>query len=345
MHRSRLYLSLSFDVSSLAPCPSSALALLGCGHTHIRSIMQISYSLHQFSCFNSRHALSRALPFICLLHRPNAKKVTEQASHGASGASYFHGFVCSDVASSVSPAARHNESLGPALRSWQPTTRHQAPRCSSTGADTADTMMCWLARAVGNTARGTLRTHQRVSSVECGVKSLCYRLYVRHLRRSQNTHTIETTPLRQRHTHTLRRNTTTRHSGDKRSTAKSVSYEKAENSIVRIFVRRCSAMRKLSWYKKNSSRAVLWRASTSQRSRSQARPSRPVRVERRTCCCRWRSRPEGLDLRHVELGSCAHKQPHSVRCVPRVQGGAGMCGAAKRGSRVVWPIPTGLTPD
>ena len=94
-------------------------------------------------------------------------------------------------------------------------------RCSSTGADTADKMMCWLARAVGNTVRGTLRTHQRVSSVECGVKSLCYRLYVRHLRRSQNTHTIETTPLRQRHTHTLRRNTTTRHSGDKRSTSKS----------------------------------------------------------------------------------------------------------------------------
>ena len=109
--------------------------------------------------------------------------------------------------------------------------------------------------------------------------------------------------------------------------------EKSKNSIVRIFVRRCSAMCGSSSYKKNSSRAVLRRASTSQRHAHGARPSRPVRVAQRTCCCCWRSRPAGLGWGHVEPGSCAHKQPHRVRFAPRGQGGAGMCGAARGGSR------------
>ena len=94
-------------------------------------------------------------------------------------------------------------------------------RCSSTGADTVDTMMCWLARrAVGSGARHTAHPSTCES---CGVWSevVVLQTLCKTLRRSQNTHTTETTPLRQRHTHTLRRNTTTRHTGNKRSTAKS----------------------------------------------------------------------------------------------------------------------------
>ena len=60
------------------------------------------------------------------------------------------------IASPASPGCSSDEGLGPALRSWQPMARHQAPvleHYSSTGADTVDTMpCCWLARMCGQHA-------------------------------------------------------------------------------------------------------------------------------------------------------------------------------------------------
>ena len=212
----------------------------------------------------------------------------------------------------------------------QPTTRQQASvlehRCRHRRRD--DALIASRAELWAVTA-AALDVGCGLRSVECVLKPLCGRVYVKHARRSQITHTTETAT---QQTHTLRRGTYNTAS-ETQTFNRQISYEKSKSSIVRIFVRRCSAMCESSSYKNNSSRAVLQRASTSQRCAHRGKPSRPVRVEGRTCCCRWRSRPAGLDLRHVEPGSCAHKQYHRVRFAPRGQGWAWMCGAARGGSR------------
>ena len=211
-----------------------------------------------------------------------------------------------------------------------PTMRQQAPVldhwCRHRRRD--DALIASRAELWGVTA-AALDVGCGLRSVECVLKLLRGKVYVRHARRSRITHTTETaTP----QTHTLRRGTYNT-TPETQTLNKQTSSEKSKISIVRIFVRRCSAMGESSSYKNNSSRAVLRRASTSQQHAHGARPSRPVRAAQRTCCCCWRSRPAGQGWGHVEPGSCAHKQPHSVKFAPRGQGGAGMCGAARGGSR------------
>ena len=142
----------------------------------------------------------------------------------------------------------------------QPTMRQQASvlehRCRHRRRD--DALIASRAELWAVTA-AALDVGCGLRSVECVLKPLCGRVYVKHARRSQITHTTETAT---QQTHTLRRGTYNT-TPETQTLNRQISYEKSKNSIVRTFVRRCSAMCESSSYKNNSSREVLRRASTS----------------------------------------------------------------------------------
>ena len=139
----------------------------------------------------------------------------------------------------------------------QPTTRQQASvlehRCRHRRRD--DALIASRAELWAVTA-AALDVGCGLRSVECVLKPLCGRVYVKHARRSQITHTTETAT---QQTHTLRRGTYNT-TPETQTLNRQISYEKAKSSTVRIFVRRCSAMCESLSYKNNSSRAVLRRA-------------------------------------------------------------------------------------